>query len=109
VHGLICDKRLDASSPYLALACVRGRSFDEVVLSVRRDSGDAHLDYLVITMENVLVAGYEMMNDADDVDQAVTEQVALSFDKVTYKYTVQADDHAAGDEHEVEFDVVSAV
>jgi type VI secretion system secreted protein Hcp len=110
VHSLTCFKQTDASSAYLALACLRGRSFSEMVLSVRKDSGDAHLDYLIITMKNVVVSGFEMMNDgSNSSDEVLTEQVALSFEKVTYKYTVQADDHSAGDEHEIEFDIVAGV
>lgn len=110
VDSLTCYKETDASSAYLALACLQGKSFDEMVLTLRKDSGDAHLDYLIITMENVLVSGFEMMNDGSDADDdVVTERVALSFEKVNYQYTVQADDHSAGDEHEVEFDIVAGV
>ena len=99
------SKVYDASSPYLAQATAQGKSFDEVVISVRRDSGDAHLDYLVITMTNALISGYGM--DADDLG-VIHETVELSYEKITFKYTVQADDHSAGDEHEVEIDVQSA-
>jgi len=110
VDSLTCYKETDASSPYLALACLQGKSFDEMVLTVRKDSGDAHLDYLIITMENVMVSGFEMLNDGTNVDdEALAEQVALTFEKLTYKYTVQADDHSAGDEHEVEFDIAAGV
>ena len=110
VESLTCYKQTDASSPYLALACLQGKSIQDVVLTLRKDSGEGHLDYLVITMENVVVSGFEMMNDGSNADDEVlTEQVALSFQKVTYKYTVQADDHSAGDEHEVEFDIVAGV
>lgn len=110
VHSLTCYKKTDASSPYLALACLQGRSFPEMVLALRKDSGETHLDYLVITMENVMVSGFEMMNDGSNAgDEVLTEHVALSFEKVTYKYTVEADDHSAGDEHEVEFDITAGV
>jgi type VI secretion system secreted protein Hcp len=109
VDSLTCYKTSDASSPYLALACLQGRSFNEAVLTLGKDSGGAHLDYLIITMENVVVSGFEMTNDGSNTDVLLTEQVALSFEKFTYKYTVQADDHSAGDEHEVEFDIVAGV
>ena len=78
VDNLTCYKETDASSAYLALACLRGKSFPDMVLSVRKDSGEAHLDYLIITMENVMVSGFEMMNDGSDADdEVVTEHVAL--------------------------------
>ena len=108
VDALTCLKFTDASSPYFALACFQGRSFPEATLTVRKDSGEAHLDYLVITMENVTVSGYEMSNDAGD-DEVVAERLGLTFEKVTYTYIVQNDDQSSGDEHEVEFDIAAAV
>ena len=110
VDSLTCYKTTDASSPYLALACLQGRSFKDVVLTLHKASGGAHLDYLIITMENVVVSGFEMLNDGSDADdQELTEQVALSFQKVTFKYTVQSDDHSAGAEHEIGFDIAAGV
>ncbi len=110
VDSLTCFKRTDASSPYLALACLQGKSYPDAVLSLRKESGDASLDYLVITMENVMVAGFEMGNDGSDADdEQVTEQVAFRFENVTYKYTVQADDHSAGHEHEITYDIARGV
>lgn len=110
VESLTCIKETDASSVYLALACMQGKSLPKATLALRKDSGDAHLDYLVITMENVVVSGFEMMNDGESEDnQVVSERLSLSFEKVHMKYTIQADDHSAGDEHETEFDIVAGV
>ncbi len=109
VDHLVVRKFYDAASPYLMLSCMQGRSFDEITMSVRKDSGEAHLDYLVITMENVVIVDVEMNDeDAPNPDQ-IEERVALSFEKVNVKYTVQADDHSAGDEHEIEYDIVAGV
>lgn len=110
VSSLTCYKVYDASSPYLALACMQGKSIPEVVFMLRKDSGEAHLDYLKITMTDVVVSGYEMINDGTDPDkQLVGEMLSLSFEKVSIVYTLQAGDHSAGDEHEVEFDIVAGV
>ena len=110
VSSLTCYKELDASSTYLALACMQGKSIPEATFMLRKDSGEAHLDYLKITMTNCVVSGYEMINDgADEDNQVVREMVAFSFESVSMIYTVQADDHSAGDEHEIEFDVVAGV
>lgn len=102
---LVVSKYYDASSPYLALAVAQGRSFKEAVLSVRKDSGDAHLDYLTITMQNVLISGYEM--DGLEDMPVIAETVELSFEAATVKYVVQAEDHSAGDTHEVEIDLTA--
>ncbi|MEL6682860.1 MAG: type VI secretion system tube protein Hcp [Pseudomonadota bacterium] len=110
VESLVCYKETDASSVYLALSCMQGKSIPSATLALRKDSGDAHLDYLIITMENVVVTGFEMENDGTDPnDQIVTEKLSLAFEKVNMKYTIQADDHSAGDEHETEFDIVAGV
>lgn len=107
VKPLIVSKKVDKSSPYLALASLQGRNLGRVVLTVRKDSGEAHLDYLVITMENVLVTSYEV--NSENSEENPDEKVGLTFDKITYKYTQQADDHSAGDEHEIEYDIAAGV
>ncbi len=108
VGELTCAKYYDASSPYLALAAMQGKSFDEVKVAVRKDSGEAHLDYLVITMTNVIISDYSILPTADD-ELVIEESVSFTFEEVQIKYTVQADDHSAGDEHEIEYDIASGV
>jgi len=110
VDSLTCNKQTDASSAYLALACMQGKSYPSAVLTVAKDSSNAPFDYLVITMENVEITRFEMLNDGSDPDdQVVGEEVSLTFEKVTYKYTVQADDHSGGTEHEIEYDIKAGV
>lgn len=91
-------KFTDASSPYLALAVKQGKFFDEVVVSVRKDSGEAHLDYLIITMENVILSSYDIGTDENG---QLIEEVEIDFEKATLKYTQQNSDGSAGGEHEV--------
>ncbi len=89
---------------------MQGKSFDEVVLTIRKDSGDAHLDYLHITMTNVIISQYEILGDGERMQgQTIMEDVGLSFENMKIKYTVQADDHSAGDEHEIEYDIAAGV
>ncbi|ABN78223.1 Hcp family type VI secretion system effector [Cereibacter sphaeroides] len=103
-------KWMDASSPYLALACMQGKSFPEMIFMARKDSGEAHLDYLQVTLKNCIVSSYALAQDAPEESghDMIAEDVAISFETITYKYVVQADDHSAGDEHEVEYNVVAA-
>ena len=108
VDALLLKKFVDASSVYLALACMQGKSFPDMVLSLRKDSGEAHLDYLIITMENVTISKYEALGVGEGEDgQMVEELLGLVFENVTYKYVVQADDHSAGDEHEITYDIAA--
>ena len=103
-------KWMDASSPYLMLACSKGKSFSEIVFTVRKDSGDAHLDYLIITLTNCIISGYKMAQNAPEAgsSEMVSESIEISYEKLNFKYVVQADDHSKGDEHEVEYDLVAA-
>jgi len=64
------------------------------------------LDYLVVTLTNVIVSSYEMSNGDD---QQIRESVSLMAEEIKILYTVQADDHSAGDEHEIEYDLVAGV
>ena len=107
VHPVGIAKTYDASSPYIALACMQGKAFDEVVISFRQDSGEAHLDYLVITLTNVVISSYSM--NGSSMGEEITDQLSLAFEKVKVLYTVQADDHSSGDEHEIEYDVAAGV
>lgn len=103
IQPITLTKLYDAASPYIALACMQAKPFDEVVITFRKDSGDAHLDYLAITLTNVIITDYKTL--AAPTDEEITELVSLAFEKIKVKYTVQADDHSKGDEHEVEYDL----
>jgi type VI secretion system secreted protein Hcp len=110
ISALLLRKFADAASVYLALACMQGKSFPDMVLSVRKDSGESHLDYLIITMENVTISKYEVLGVGDEEGgQIIEEELGLVFENVTYKYTVQEDDHSAGDEHEITYDIAAGV
>lgn len=109
IEDLTLDKAVDASSPYLFHAAARGKSFEEMVLSVRKDSGEAHLDYLVITMTNAMITDYAMYHEKEEEGDQICETIAISAESVSFKYVVQADDHSAGDEHEIEYDIAAGV
>jgi len=108
VDALTVLKYYDASSPYLTLATLQGKSFDEIVLSVRQNSGDASHKYLTITMTNCVFTSYDMENEGvSTADTLIAEAISIEFESVRTLYVVQADDHSAGDEHEIEFDVAA--
>ncbi len=110
VHDLTVLKSYDRASPLLTLATLRGQAFDEIVLTVRKDGGDAHLDYLKVTMTNCILTDYQMENGGtDDPLTVISEAVDIEFETIRILYVQQADDHSAGDAQEVEFDVVAGV
>jgi type VI secretion system secreted protein Hcp len=103
-------KTMDAASPYLMLACTKGKSFAEIVFTVRKDSGDEHLDYLTVTLTNCIISSYQMgqTSPEEDSSQQISEVIGVSYEKINMLYKVQADDHSKGDDHEVEYDLVGA-
>ena len=110
ISDLEIHKWYDAASPYLAKACMQGAAFAEIVFTARKDSGETHLDFLTVTMKKCIISGYNMAQSQteDSGSDMIAEKVRISFEEIAIKYVVQADDHSAGDEHEVEYDIVAA-
>ncbi len=110
IGPVVLDKFYDAASPHLALAAMQGRRFDTAVVSVRKATPEAEVDYLVITLTDVAVAGYEMLDEYNDISEPIRlipERVALSFERVAIRYVEEGEDHAAGAEHEIDFDIAA--
>lgn len=105
IQSLQVSKDYDASSPYLALACIKAKNLGETVMTLRKDQGDAHSDYLTITMTNTLVENYQTSGGGGGNP---VDSLTLSFDTLKIKYIADADDLTAGDEHEVEYDTLAA-
>lgn len=105
IEPITLRKVYDASSPYLALACMQGRAFDEAQICFRKDSGETHLDYLVITLKPVAIASYQV--ESLDGEDKLTEVVKLAFEHCKVCYTMQDDSHSPGDKHEVEYDIAA--
>jgi type VI secretion system secreted protein Hcp len=79
--------RLDRASPNLMRMCLTGKHIPKACLTVRKSGGDA-LEYLKLTMEDVLVT-YVHPAMQDSADSQGHESVHLSFAKVTQEYKVQ--------------------
>ncbi|SDE47809.1 type VI secretion system secreted protein Hcp [Paracoccus isoporae] len=105
IQSLSISKDYDCSSPYIALACIKAKNLGETVLTLRKDQGDDHSDYLTITMTNTLVENYQVSGGGGGNP---VDAITLSFDTIKMKYLVDADDLTKGDEHEIEYDVLAA-
>ncbi|SDC70531.1 Hcp family type VI secretion system effector [Paraburkholderia lycopersici] len=80
VEDLVFFHQVDRASPNLMSYCLTGKHIDQVVLTMRK-AGGVPLDFLQITMSDVIVTGAEM--------SASYEQVRLSFARVKQEYIVQ--------------------
>lgn len=83
--NLVVSGLIDKSTPKLLEASASRRAFDEVIISFRKDSGDAHLDYLKITLTNVHIASYDLSTDASSEVPSVT--VGLTYEALRVVYT----------------------
>jgi type VI secretion system secreted protein Hcp len=98
---LVFTKMFDSASNDLALAAVKGTSFDEVTITFRKDTGEDQLDYLVYTLTDVLISSYSMSSGGE----TPMESLSLNYTKIKGLYVKQADDHSAGSEHEFEYNL----
>jgi len=110
VSALSVEKQIDAASPYLLLAAMQGKAFDEIVLTIRKSSGEASFDYYTVTMTNCVLKAVEQANGGlEDPLEIVQEVVAIKFEKVEVRYVVQNNDGSAGTIHEIQYDIAAGV
>jgi type VI secretion system secreted protein Hcp len=85
VQDLHVVKHIDAASPNLALSCAKGTHYDTATLTMRKAGGTA-LEYVTLTLTDVLVSSYSVSSSGGDQLQ---DTVALNFGKFKYSYHPQ--------------------
>jgi len=83
---LTFHKRLDKSSADLFLACASGKHLGKAVLSCRKAGGE-ELEYMKVTMENIIVSSIMTGGSADG--NIVQETISFNFTKVKIEYNEQ--------------------
>ena len=101
-QDLSITKWIDKASAILQLYCANGDHFKKATLTVRK-AGKDPLEYLIITMENVLVTS--VSTGGSGGEDRLTENVTFNFEKVEVKYTEQKDTGGAGDVKELKWDI----
>lgn len=86
VQDLSFTKWVDKSSPELMLACSNGKHIPKAVLSIRK-AGEKPLDYVVITIEKLLVSS--VSTGGSGGEDRLTENVTVNFTKVKVEYQEQ--------------------
>lgn len=105
VADVVVTLATDASVPSMVLAMLQGKSFDDVELSWVVAGGDHRFERLQLTLQHVVLRSVQLAS----ADSLPAVQVAFSYESFTLRYVEQADDHGAGHEHEVEFDLAALV
>lgn len=95
VRNLKFTKYVDKSTPDLMLACCNGKHYPEAKLVVRK-SGESPLEYLTVTMSDLIIADVTTNgrarsdgSDGTTADDRLTEEITLNFAKVKVDYKEQ--------------------
>jgi type VI secretion system secreted protein Hcp len=87
VHDITFTKLVDAATPRLVQACCAGDHFKSAILSVRKAGGKAPVDYLVITMEDVIISS--VTPGGSGGEDRISESATMNFAKFKLAYTGQ--------------------
>jgi type VI secretion system secreted protein Hcp len=104
VQDLSFTKYLDKASPDLQLACCKGTHLDDATLIVRK-SGDKPLEYLKITMNEVMVTA--VSTGGSGGEDRLTENVTLNFAKVKVEYVEQTKEGGVGAKPDYIWDIAA--
>ncbi len=102
VQDLSFTKYVDLATPSLLLAACNGKHFDTAKLVVRK-AGEKPLEYILITMTEVLVTS--VSTGGSGGEDRLTENVTLNFAKVHVQYVEQTKDGAAGGKPEMTYNI----
>jgi type VI secretion system secreted protein Hcp len=88
VQDLSFTKYLDKATTALMLHASNGKHVDKATLTVRKAGGDKPVEYLKITMEQVLITS--LSTGGSGGEDRLTENVTLNFAKVGVEYDPQS-------------------
>jgi type VI secretion system secreted protein Hcp len=86
VQDLSLTKYVDKASPNLVMATCNGKHYKEALLTVRK-AGETALEYLKITMKEVMVTA--VSTGGSGGEDRLTENVTLNFASFKVEYTPQ--------------------
>ncbi|MGH8229325.1 MAG: Hcp family type VI secretion system effector [Steroidobacteraceae bacterium] len=87
-NDIAVTKYIDKASPNLMLFCANGKHLSKGTITVRK-AGEKPLDYLTISLENILVSSYSTGGSGGE--DRLTENVSLNFATVKVSYAQQSD------------------
>ncbi|MBI2379785.1 MAG: type VI secretion system tube protein Hcp [Gammaproteobacteria bacterium] len=90
IQDLSLTKWVDKSSPNMMMSCSNGKHYPEAKLTVRKAGGDNPVEYLIITMKEVLVTS--VSTGGSGGEDRLTENLTLNFAQVQVDYQPQKAD-----------------
>jgi len=107
VQDLSVTKYTDKSTVNLQLACAQGTHLDSAILTVRKAGGKAPVEYIKITMTEVMITSVTAGGSGGE--DRLTENISLNFAKVDYQYTPQKDDGSGDTAIDFKWDIAGNV
>lgn len=98
IQDLTITKYVDSATHALMLACCNGKHIPEALLTVRK-AGEEPLEYLKITMSDVIVSS--VSTGGSGGEDKLVETVSLNFGKVKVVYVPQKADGSGDAEKEM--------
>jgi type VI secretion system secreted protein Hcp len=106
VQDLSFTKWIDKSSSVLMEYCSTGKQFQEALLTIRKAGGKEPLEYLIITMKDIIVTS--VSTGGSGGEDRLTENVSLNFASFKTEYQPQKPDGTAdGGKVEFEWDIAA--
>ena len=90
IQDLSLTKYIDKSSSNLMKYCSSGNQYKEAKLTIRKAGGKEPLEYLIITMKDVIVTS--LSTGGSGGEDKLTENVSLNFREVHVDYQAQKPD-----------------
>jgi type VI secretion system secreted protein Hcp len=106
VQDLSFTKYIDLASTDIFLATCNGKHYPEATLVVRK-AGETPLEYLTITMSDVLISSYSTGGSGGE--DRLTESISMNFSKMVMTYKEQAAKGAQGKAPSVSWDIAANV
>src|SRR3954469_5475343 len=86
-QNISVTKRFDKSSPAMMLYCAQGKHIQEAVITLRKTGADKPVDYLRITLNDVLVSSISSGGVAGG--DVPTESVTFNYGRIKFEYYQQ--------------------
>lgn len=104
VQDVSVTKYVDSASHLLLLDCCNGQHIKKGILTVRK-AGATPLEYLKLTMEDILVT--HISTGGSGGEDRLTETITLNFSKFKYEYTPQKPDGSGDGTKETGWDIAA--
>ncbi len=103
VKDITIQKFCDKASVTLYQNCVTGKHIKNGTITCRKNDGDQKVEYLIVKLTDIMVTKVEFTGDGDN--QALQENLGLSFAEFRMDYKVQNDTGSAGGAKSFQFNV----